>query len=44
MKEVMEIQPVKQLGWTDIPFLVDISVGKNWGHLEEIEIKETIAA
>lgn len=44
MKEVMESQVEKQLGWTDIPFLVDISVGPNWGKLDEMELPERIAA
>lgn len=39
MKEVMERQVEQQLGWTDIPFLVDISVGPNWGALEDYELK-----
>jgi len=39
MKEVMEIQPIKQLGWTDIPFFVDISTGSNWGSLEEMDLQ-----
>lgn len=38
MKQVMESQVEKQLGWTDIPFLVDISVGDSWGTIEEIEL------
>jgi DNA polymerase-1 len=36
MKQVMEGQAIKQLGWDDMPFLVDISVGPNWGQVEEI--------
>lgn len=43
MKEVMESQVEKQLGWTDIPFLVDISVGPNWGELEELDLTEKVA-
>jgi len=39
MKSVMESQVEKQLGWTDVPFLVDISVGPNWGSLEELDLK-----
>lgn len=37
MKQIMEDQVIKQLGWQrdDIPFLVDLSVGPNWGSLEE---------
>lgn len=38
MKKVMEAQAIKILGWTDIPFLVDVSVGPNWGTLEELEL------
>lgn len=44
MKRVMEKQPYEQLGWHDMPFLVDISVGRTWGHLEEVEVPERIAA
>lgn len=39
MKNVMESQVEKQLGWTDIPFLVDITVGENWGVQKEYELK-----
>lgn len=38
MKEIMENQAIKQLGWKDIPFLVDISTGPNWGTLTELEV------
>lgn len=40
MKWTMLQQPYKQLGWTneDIPFDADISIGPNWGELEEMEI------
>ena len=31
-KQVMESRPKEELGW-DIPFLVDIGVGPNWGSL-----------
>lgn len=41
MKNVMESQVEKHLGWTDIPFLVDISVGDNWADVEEIEVDAT---
>jgi DNA polymerase-1 len=39
MKEVMEKQPIIQLGWRpdDIPFVVDISVGDTWGTVKERE-------
>jgi DNA polymerase-1 len=36
-REVMEGQATKQLGWEDIPFVVDISVGPNWGTLKETD-------
>jgi uracil-DNA glycosylase family 4 len=36
VKSVMERQAVKQLGWFDIPFAVDISIGSTWGTLEEV--------
>ena len=41
MIKCMREQPVKQLGWErdDIPFEADISIGPNWGELEEMEIK-----
>jgi len=39
MKKIMQEQPIKELGWDDIPFLVDISVGKNWGELEEMKFE-----
>lgn len=42
MKEVMESQVEKQLGWTDIPFLVDISVGPNWGIQKEFELGKAL--
>lgn len=40
MKEIMEQQSIKSLGWQrdDIPFLVDLSVGPNWGTLSELEV------
>lgn len=45
MRDVMESQAEKQLGWMrdDIPFLVDVSIGPNWGDVKEIEL-EAIAA
>jgi len=45
MRQVMISQPIKQLGWTDIPFEVDISVGPNWGTLTdyELELEEVVA-
>jgi DNA polymerase I len=46
MRDIMQHQAVIELGWTfeDIPFLADISVGPNWGTLEDYEVKELIAA
>lgn len=44
MKRVMESQPEKQLGWTDLPFLADVSIGPNWGKLEEVDLHEKVAA
>jgi DNA polymerase-1 len=38
MKKVMEKQSVQQLGWNDVPFAVDISIGPNWGQLKEVEM------
>jgi len=43
MKNVMEAQAVKQLGWDDLPFSVDISIGENWGELKELEIERVAA-
>jgi DNA polymerase-1 len=37
MKTVMESQAQKQLNW-DLPFSVDLSVGKNWGEMEELTL------
>jgi uracil-DNA glycosylase family 4 len=39
MKNVMEGMPQKMTGW-ELPFTVDISVGPNWGAVEEIELEE----
>ena len=44
MKEVMERQVYEQLGWDDVPFLVDVSIGKNWGELDELDLTEKVAA
>jgi len=33
----MERQAYDKLGW-ELPFKVDISVGENWGELEEMEV------
>jgi uracil-DNA glycosylase family 4 len=35
MKIVMEAQAKEKLGW-DLPFLVDVSVGENWGSMREL--------
>lgn len=46
MKDIMERMAPEQLGWAmdDIPFLADISIGPNWGSLEEMELGERVAA
>lgn len=46
MQETMQIQAINELGWSfdDIPFLADVSIGPNWGTLEEVEFRELIAA
>lgn len=44
MKETMESQVNAQLGWDDIPFLVDVSVGPTWGDLDELDLTEKVAA
>lgn len=33
VRGVMESVPAIKLGWTDIPFKVDIGIGKDWGHI-----------
>jgi uracil-DNA glycosylase family 4 len=45
MKETMEAQTVKHLGWQweDIPFVADISVGDNWFDMEEVEDLATVS-
>lgn len=37
VRQVMERQAQEQLGWDDIPFLVDISVGDTWGTVKEYD-------
>lgn len=37
MKEVMECQAKKELGW-NLPFTVDVSIGHSWGELEEVSL------
>jgi uracil-DNA glycosylase family 4 len=45
MREVMIAQASKQLGWDDIPFEVDVSIGPNWGDLHDwVMSDERIAA
>ena len=39
MKETLEAQASKRLGWDDIPFIADVSTGPNWGDLTEYEIE-----
>lgn len=44
MKEVMEAQAMKRLGWT-LPFTVDVSVSDvSWADVHEVTIEELIAA
>lgn len=44
MKEVMEAQAMKRLGWT-LPFTVDVSVSDvSWAEVHEVTIEELIAA
>ena len=43
MKEVMIAQVEEQLGWTDIPFEVDVSYGANWGTHEDYEFERVAA-
>jgi uracil-DNA glycosylase family 4 len=37
MKEVMERKPQEVLEW-ELPFVVDLSVGENWGSLKTLEV------
>lgn len=37
MKEVMESQASKQLGW-ELPFTADLSAGPNWAELEDLDL------
>jgi DNA polymerase-1 len=45
MKRVMEQQAIEQLGWEwdDIPFVADVSIGPNWGAVEEVVLEEVAA-
>lgn len=36
MQSVMQSMPERILGWKDVPFLADVSIGDTWGTLEEI--------
>jgi len=38
MKEVMEAMPKEKIGWT-LPITVDVSIGDNWGAVEEVDLK-----
>lgn len=38
MKEVMERVPIDTIGWDDIPYVADISIGPSWGEVEEVEL------
>lgn len=37
MKEVMERKPKEVIGW-ELPFIADISIGPDWGSVEEVDI------
>lgn len=41
MQKVMQEQAPKHLGWEwdDIPFVADVSVGKNWGDVKELVLE-----
>lgn len=45
MKDTMQKQAPAELGWNldDIPFLADVSIGPNWGTLEELEFDQIAA-
>jgi uracil-DNA glycosylase family 4 len=45
MQDTMQKQAPKELGWEldDIPFLADVSIGPNWGELEELEFEQIAA-
>ena len=34
IREYMEAQPANRLGWTDIPFSVEVKTGPDWGHVK----------
>jgi DNA polymerase-1 len=38
MKRVMEAMPKKKIGW-ELPITVDVSIGPNWGAVEEVELE-----
>jgi DNA polymerase-1 len=37
LKRIMEKKPKETVGW-DLPFTADISIGPNWGDVEEVEV------
>jgi uracil-DNA glycosylase family 4 len=40
MKKVMERAPIELLNWTDVPFVVDISISDvSWGDVHDIELE-----
>jgi uracil-DNA glycosylase family 4 len=45
MQDTMQKQAIAELGWNwdDIPFLADVSIGPNWGALEELEFEQIAA-
>lgn len=38
MKDAMESMAAERLGWDDLPFKVDVSIGESWGAVEEVEV------
>lgn len=48
MQDIMQKQAPKHLGWEwdDVPFAVDVSIGPNWGDVEEVQLnnEEKVAA
>ena len=37
LREFMRAAPKKSIGW-DFPFAADLSIGENWGHMQELEV------
>lgn len=42
MKEVMERVAIDTIGWDDIPFKADLSIGPTWGDVEEVDLESLV--